>query len=139
MEEKEKKEEKKVENKELISRDETLEFFIGMCLLGAGLYMLSKKVIVNSSWYTCRIGTFDLSSGTVIIPFIIGVIWLILNPKSKIPKWIITLSIVFIILTIIMSVRLYFMPTSLFDYVLIFALVAAGAGLLLKVLFVNKE
>ena len=134
----EKKEENKQENKELISRDETLEFFIGMCLLGAGLYMLSKRVIVNSGWYTWRIGSFDLSSGTVIIPFIIGVIWLILKPQSKVPKWIITLSIIFIIMTIIMSVRLYFMPTSLFDYILIFALVAAGAGLLLKVLYVNK-
>ena len=138
MDEKEKKEENKAENKELISRDETLEFFIGMCLLGAGLYMLSKRVIVNSGWYTWRIGSFDLSSGTVIIPFIIGVIWLILKPQSKVPKWIITLSIIFIVMTIIMSVRLYFMPTSLFDYILIFALVAAGAGLLLKVLYVNK-
>jgi hypothetical protein len=109
-----------------------------MCLLGAGLYMLSKRVIVNSGWYTWRIGSFDLSSGTVIIPFIIGVIWLILKPQSKVPKWIITLSIIFIVMTIIMSVRLYFMPTSLFDYILIFALVAAGAGLLLKVLYVNK-
>ncbi len=135
----EKKEENNSEkNKELISRDETLEFFIGMCLLGAGLYMLSKRVIVNSGWYTWRIGSFDLSSGTVIIPFIIGVIWLILKPQSKVPKWIITLSIIFIVMTIIMSVRLYFMPTSLFDYILIFALVAAGAGLLLKVLYVNK-
>ena len=135
----EKKEENKQENKELISRDETLEFFIGMCLLGAGLYMLSKRVIVSSGFYSLwRIGSFDLSSGTVIIPFIIGVIWLILKPQSKVAKWVITLSIIFIIVTIIMSVRLHFVPTSLFEYILIFTLVAAGAGLLLKVLYVNK-
>ena len=118
-----------------------LLFFIGIILLGAGLFLLSKRVMVTSSWYIWHFGSiggfggFDLSSGTVTIPLIIGIIWFFFNPKSIIPKIIITLSVIFIVLTIIMSVRLHFVATSLFDYILIFGMAAAGSGLLLRVLF----
>ena len=54
--------------------NELLQFFIGIVLLSAGLFMLSKRVMVHSSWYVWQIGGFDLSSGTVTIPLIIGII-----------------------------------------------------------------
>lgn len=119
--------------------NELLQFFIGVVLLGVGLFMLSKRVMVHSSWYTWRIGSFDLSSGTVTIPLIIGIIWYFVNSKSVIPKIIITLSIIFLVVTIIMSVRINFVTTSMFDYVLIFGMLAAGAGLLLKTLFKKRK
>lgn len=119
--------------------NELLQFFIGICLLGVGLFMLSRRVVVHSSWYTWRIGNFDLGSGTVTIPLIIGVIWYFFNNKSIIPKIIMTLGAIFIVVTIILSVRITFMATSLFDYLLIFIMIAAGAGLLLKTLFKNKK
>lgn len=125
--------------KKNLSGNELLQFFIGIVLLGAGLFMLSKRVMVHSSWFIWSIGGFDLSSGTVIIPLIIGIIWYCINSKSMIPKIIITLSIIFIVLTIIMSVRINFVPTSLFDYILMFVMVAAGSGLLLKTLFWKKS
>ena len=37
------------------SSNELLQFFIGIVLLGAGLFMLSKRVMVHSSWYMWRI------------------------------------------------------------------------------------
>ena len=114
--------------------NELLQFFIGVILLGAGLFMLSKRVMVHSSWYVWRIGGFDLSSGTVTIPLIIGIIWYFCNPKSIASKIIIILSVVFIILSIIMSVRINFVTTSMFDYILILGMAAAGSGLLLKTL-----
>lgn len=125
--------------KKNLSGNELLQFFIGIVLLGTGLFMLSKRVMVHSSWFIWSIGGFDLSSGTVIIPLIIGIIWYCINSKSMIPKIIITLSIIFIVLTIIMSVRINFVPTSLFDYILMFVMVAAGSGLLLKTLFWKKS
>lgn len=119
--------------------NELLQFFIGVVLLGAGLFMLSKRVMVHSSWYVWRIGGFDLSSGTVTIPLIIGIIWYFFNSKSIAPKIIITLSIIFIIISIIMSVRINFVTTSMFDYILIFGMSAAGSGLLLKTLFKKRN
>ena len=112
-----------------------LLFFIGLLLLASGLFILSKKVMVTSSWNIFRFGGFNLSSGTITIPLIIGIIWYFFNPKSVIPKIIITLSIIFIILSIIMSVRLHFVTTSLYDYILIFGMIGSGSGLLLRVLF----
>lgn len=120
------------------SDNELLQFFIGIILLGVGLFMLSKRVMVHSSWYTWRIGGLDLASGTVTIPLIIGIIWYFFNSKSIIPKIIITLSVIFIVITIIMSVRINFVTTSLFDYILIFGMMAAGSGLLLKTLFKKR-
>ena len=97
--------------------------------------MLSKRVIVHSSWYAWRIGEFSLSSGTITIPLIIGIIWYFFDTKSIIPKIVITLSVIFIVISIIMSVRINFVTTSMFDYILIFGMAAAGSGLLLKTLF----
>lgn len=119
--------------------NELLQFFIGVLLLGAGLFMLSKRVMVHSSWYVWRIGGLDLSSGTVTIPLIIGIIWYFVNNKSIAPKILITLGVIFIVVTIIMSVRINFVATSMFDYILIFGMAAAGSGLLLKTLFKKRN
>lgn len=119
--------------------NELLQFFIGVILLGAGLFMLSKRVMVRSGWHVWRIGGFDLSSGTITIPLIIGIIWYFANSKSIFPKIIITLSVVFLVISIIMSVRISFVTTSMFDYILIFGMAAAGSGLLLKTLFKKRD
>ena len=120
-------------------KDDALDFFIGLILLGAGLFMLSKRVVVHSGWYGWRIGNFDLSTGTVTIPLIIGIIWYFFNSKSIVPKIIITLGVIFIVVSIIMSVRINFVATSLFDYILIFGMAVAGSGLLLRGTFRKKE
>lgn len=125
--------------KKTSSSNDLLLFFVGIILLGLGLFMLSKRVMVHSSWYIWNIGGFDLSSGMVTIPLIIGIIWYFFNSKSIIPKIIITLSVIFIIVTIIMSVRINFVTTSMFDYILIFGMVGAGSGLLLKTLFKKRD
>lgn len=120
-------------------KDDALDFFIGLILLSVGLFMLSKRVVVHSGWYGWRIGNFDLSTGTVTIPLIIGIIWYFFNSKSVVPKIIITLSVIFIVVSIIMSVRINFVATSLFDYILIFGTAAAGSGLLLSGTFRKKD
>lgn len=121
------------------AENELLQFFVGIILLGVGLFLLSKRVMVNSSWYVWYWGGFNMSSGTVTIPLIIGIIWYFFNSKSIVPKLIITLSVVFLVLSIIMSVRINFVTTTMFDYVLMFGMIAAGCGLLLKVLFKKRD
>lgn len=127
------------ENKKEKCGNDLLLFFVGIVLLAVGLFMLSKRVVVHSSWYTWRIGNFDLASGTVVIPLIIGIIWYFVKPKSLIPKIVIILGLIFIVVTIIMSVRINFVTTSLFDYILILGMAAAGSGLLLRTVFKKKE
>jgi hypothetical protein len=137
-----KKEDSKSEKLNLLYKEEgndALYFFLGIILLAAGLFMLSKRVMVHSSWYIWSFGGFDLSSGTVTIPLIIGIIWYFVKPKSVIPKIIITLGVVFIIVAIIMSIRINFVTTSMFDYILIFGMAAAGSGLLLRTVFKKRN
>ena len=118
------------------SGNELLEFFLGIILLGVGLYLLFQKTVVSSNWFMgWHIGSFNMSSGLVIIPFIIGVIWYFYNPKSVGPKIVIALGIVILVATIIMSVRISLRTMSLWDYIIIIGMSAAGAGLLLKTLF----
>ena len=119
--------------------NDALLFFIGVILLAAGLFMLTKRTVVHTSWLSWRLGGFDVSSGVVTIPLIIGIIWYFAKPTSKIAKAIITLGVLFIVLTIIMSLRINFITTSLFDYILIIGMAAAGAGLLLRVVFKKKD
>ena len=134
-----KKDKNKSEDMSQSKDNDLLLFFIGILLLGAGVFMLSKRVMVHSSWFGWSIGGFDLSSGTVTIPLIIGIIWYFVKPKSVVPKIIIVLGVIFIIATIIMSIRIHFVTTSLFDYILIFGMAGAGTGLLLRTVFRNKD
>lgn len=114
---------------------ELLQLFLGIILLGISLFMLSQKVLVQSNWFGWRIGNYNLSSGTITIPLIIGIIWYFFNTKSIGAKLLIILSVIFIVVSIIMSVRIHFVTTTMFDYVLMFGMMAAGAGVTLKVLF----
>lgn len=119
--------------------NETLYFFLGIIMLGVGLFLLSKRVILHSDWYIWRVGNFDLTSGLVTVPLLIGIIWQFYNSKSVVAKIIITLGTVFIVVTIIMSIRITFVTTSMFDYIIIMGLAAAGSGLLLKTLFKKEK
>ena len=119
----------------------TLEFYIGILLMGAGLFFLLNKTIVSSGFSNWRFGSFggfggfNVSSGIVIVPLIIGIIWLFYNPKSIFAKLITILGGIFIVASIIMSLRISFTTTTMFDYVIMIVLIASGAGLLLRSLF----
>ena len=120
--------------------NELLQFFIGIILLGVGLFLFFKRVTVSSGFfgYGFRFGSFGVPSGLVVVPFIIGIIWFFINSESIIPKIIITLGIIIIIASIIMSTRIYFERTSLFDYLLMIGMSAAGFGLILKNVFKKR-
>ncbi len=117
-------------------KNELLQFFIGLLLLGGGLFWIFQSVKVSTTWGSFyRLGGFSVPNGAVIIPLLIGIVMLFLMDR-KIFGWIVTaIGILVILITIIMSVRLYFVSTSLYEYVLMFGAVAVGSGLVLKALF----
>lgn len=129
------------EKEKRIKPNETKEFVIGILLLGLGLFMIAMKVRVYSGFfgYGFRIWNFNIPSGTVVIPLIIGVIWYVLNPKSILAKIVMTLGGLFIVASIIMSVSLSFTGATLFEYILMLLLSAVGLGLILKTSFTDKK
>lgn len=130
------------QEKALSQRNDSLTFFIGVILLGVGIFMFTNQVSVSSSWYQwgfLSFGRYNFSNGAVVIPLIIGIIWLFFDPKSVISKIIITLGALFIVATVIMSIQIVFERTSLYTYLIIIGLMAAGAGLLLRASFKKNK
>lgn len=112
-----------------------LEFFLGLLLLGLGVFLVFQYTTVRTVWYTWSVGSFGVPTGAVVVPMFIGIALLFYNSKSII-SWIVTvIGLAFVLITILLSVKIVFQNVSLFVYVLIFGSVFAGVGLLLRALF----
>lgn len=120
------------------NRNDLLNFFIGILMFGGGLFLIFQNAQVSSSWgsgYFYHIGSWGIPNGLIMLPVIIGIVMLFLMDR-KIFGWIVTiLGIIFILLTIIMSVRIVWRTTSVYVFIIMFGLVAAGGGLILRALF----
>ena len=62
------------------AKNELKQFVAGVVMLIVGLFILSQKVVVSSGWFgyggTIMLGGVRLNSGMIMIPFIIGIIWM---------------------------------------------------------------
>lgn len=125
------------ENENKRKPTDSIEFYIGLFLLVVGLFYILNKTVVSSGWglYSWSLGGFHISSGLVIVPLIVGIVWMFYNPKSIVAKVVAILGGVLIIASIIASITIRFTTTSLFDYIIMIALMASGCGLLLKAYF----
>lgn len=136
------KELKQIKNGESKDKHELRDFFLGLLMFGAGLFMILQNAQVTSSvgygGYFYRIGAWGVPNGLIILPVIIGIFMLFMFDK-KLPGWIVTiLGIIFILLTVLMHTRLVWRSTSAYIFIIMFGLVAAGGALMLKVLFKSK-
>lgn len=113
-------------------------FLIGIILTSVGLFLLTQQTVVTMNWYHWAFGSFKLASGLILVPFIIGVIVMFFNPKSLIGKIVTIIGIVIIIATIIMSIDIAFKQTSLYNFIVMIGMIAAGSGLLLRWYFKRK-
>jgi hypothetical protein len=134
---------RKTKKKRNQDRNDLLSFFIGLLMFGAGLFMIFQNAQMQSLWgwgngSFYRIGSWELPNGLIMIPLLIGIVMLFMM-EHKIFGWIVTiLGILFVLLTIIMSVRIVWRTTSAYVFIIMFGLVAAGGGLMLKALFRKK-
>lgn len=121
---------------------ELRKFFIGLVMLGVGLFWLFQRTTVATSGIfggALTIGNFTVPNGTVIIPLFIGIL-LLFFMDNRIFGWIVTtIGLAIIVLAIVMSVRIRFNTTSMFEYVMMFFLIGGGCGLLLRVLFRQRD
>ncbi|NLT09634.1 MAG: hypothetical protein GXY08_09045 [Ruminococcus sp.] len=116
-----------------------LKFFIGLLLLGGGLFMIFNNLTVSSTWgsggYFFHIGTFNLPNGMVMLPMIAGIAMLFLMDR-KIFGWIVlAIGILIVLLSVLLTTRIYWRSTSAYVFIIMFGMTAAGAGMVLKELF----
>jgi len=116
-----------------------LTLIVGAVMLTAGLFWLLQIVQVSSLWGGgWMIGSMQISGGATLVPLIAGIIWLFFDPKSLGAKIVCILGAVIIIAGILLSVRFYVRPTSLYIFILIFILIAGGCGILARILFARN-
>lgn len=120
------------------SRNDVAEFFIGLAMLCVGVYLFTQNVEV----ITGNIFALDLfghqMDGLVFVPLIASIIFLFYK-YNTVSKICCVLSFVLILANVIMNLRLYWRPTSLYALVVIFILLFGGSGLVLRALFANPE
>jgi len=105
------------------------EFFAGLAMAAGGGYLLMQQVTVSSGFWTLwGYNAFGFS----LIPLLIGIGMLFFDGKSKF-GWVLTgLGALVILLGIITNLTIFFRPTSLFNTLIILALLAGGLGLIVR-------
>ena len=107
------------------------EFFFGAALVVAGGYLLTNQVTVSTGyWQLWGHSAFGLS----LVPLLIGIGLLFYDGRST-WGWVLTAAGAVIIATgIITNLQVYFRPTSLFNTLVMLALLAAGIGIVARAL-----
>jgi|SRR5574344_1054256 uncharacterized membrane protein len=112
---------------------------LGMILTVAGLFLLFNQLEVSSSFFGGNVNFFGMlgsgvPTGTIIIPLIIGVVLMVIFPKQIWPKVVSGLAVLIIILAVISSVRITYIRTNFFTFLLMILLIFVGAALVLRIL-----
>ena len=122
-------------------RNELLEFLGGLAMLVVGLYLFTNKATVQTSFFSGGLSLFGmhLNSGLVIIPFIIGIVWLFVKPSSFGAKLVVGLGILIIIVSVIASTTIRLPRITLYEWILYIILIFGGAGLLARARFCGRK
>ena len=104
-------------------------FFVGLAMAVGGAYLLTQRVTVTSGFWSFFGGhTFGLS----LLPLVVGAGVLFFDGRSRLGWALTALGALVVFLGILMNLRVYFEPTSLFDTLLMLILLAGGLGLLAR-------
>ena len=120
-------------------KNELLMFLGGLAMLISGLFILFNKVHISShGWGYFSFGSFSMPSGLVVVPFIIGIVWMF-SSNSFISKIFTAFSILLIVVAIIMNTRFWVSTMTMFDWLLILTLIFGGGAMVAKILFTNNS
>ena len=117
-------------------QNDLLVFLGGLAMLVSGLYWLTTKVTVSSSFFggAFSFGGMNINSGLIVIPFIACIIWLFVDPDSFWAKICLGLSFVLIIAAIILNTQIHMRSTTLYEYLIMLVFIFGGSAMVLKVL-----
>lgn len=124
-------------------KNELLQFLGGLIMLAAGLFIFCNKVTVSTlhgSFGYISFGGWGptMPTGLVIVPLIIGIVWMFVSDGSFVSKIFTTIAVIFIIAMVIMNTRITLDTMKLFDWVLILVLIFGGGAMVAKITFANR-
>lgn len=114
----------------------SLNFVVGLIMAFAGFYMLLDHIVVTQGfgfgyalYHIGYGGGWNITGGSLLIPFMFGVGWIFYNAKSP-WGWILACgSLAAIVFGVIMSLRLNMRNMSLLDLLIILVLMVGGLGI----------
>lgn len=120
------------QNENVVKKDTSIvDFIIGMILVAGGLFSIFKNTSIGVIWISHLWGT-SLPSGIITIPILIGIAILFSKHSSKVGWGLVSIGIILLLFQIILSLKITFRTTSLFDYFLMFGGTFGGLGLLAR-------
>lgn len=122
------------------AKNEILQFLAGLAMLIAGLFIFSQKVMVSSGFFGFgfSIGGFRMGNGLIMVPFIIGVVWMFASEGSFASKLFTAAGVLIVVVAVIMTTHISLVNTTLYEWALILVLIFGGAGLLARILFAAR-
>ena len=121
-------------------------FLGGVALIIAGLYFFMDSVYVTTGQYGAlsgmigsgRKGMETTSMGIVFLPFLLGVGVLFYDSTKKLGWWLAGLGLVMLVIEMVSRIH-FRMEIKSSTFLLMFGLIAAGAGLTTRGLLLNKK
>lgn len=113
-------------------------FLIGLAVLSAGVYLILQNTVISTHFSLFDMLGFNPPFGLVLLPFLIGVGILFFNSRSVLGWLLLIFGMVSILLGILMGLKIYFRPITLYEGLLMFGMTAAGTGVILKSFFGNR-
>ncbi len=111
-------------------------FAFGVIMAAVGGYLLLNQVqVVTSFWHFWGTSSFGLT----LIPLIVGVGFLFYNGRSIVGWALLAVGLAIIFAGILMNLDIYFRQTSLFNTLVMLALLAGGVGLIIRAVRPHPE
>jgi uncharacterized protein len=105
------------------------EFVAGALMAAAGAYLIASRVTVTSGfWSWWGDGTFGLT----LVPLMVGIGMLFFDGRSRIGWALGAVGTVILLAGILVNLRIFFLPTSLFATLMMLGLLAGGLGLVAR-------
>jgi hypothetical protein len=111
-------------------------FFLGLVMMIAGGYLFLRSVHVDHYLSMgaglFHMGSFQITNGMVLIPFMFGVGMIFYNSKNYLGWFLFGASIIALVFGIIASINFSLQGMSAFDLITMIVLFVGGLGLFLK-------
>ena len=120
-------------------------FFVGLMMMCGGFYLLLKAITVSSGFglgmplfgFSAFGGSYGLTSGMVMIPFMFGIGMVFFNAKNLF-GWLLAIgALAALLFGVIASIHFSFAAMSAFDLIVMLVLAIGGLGLFLRSLRSN--
>ncbi len=111
------------------ARGSFTQFLVGACAAGAAAYMLTSRISVSSGWG--RFWGYN-SFGLALLPLLLGIGLLFFGGRAALAWTLIAVGSAIVAGGVLMNLAIYFRPTSLFDTLIMFGMLAAGIGLMAR-------